>query len=329
MDEFEARVGNLSEKKRALLELLLKEAGQQPPAQAESQLLSAGRPEASERDGSPPSLVPLRPTGTRPPFFCVHASGGSVFTYAGLIPRLVPDQPIYGLEAAGLNGEEPPLDRVEAMADRYVGALRSLGSRGPFLLGGWSMGGAVAFEMASLLLRAGEEVALLALIDVSVPDPSEPPTEVETLRAFVYDLASLMGKPPPEVDQRVAEMDPQSRLATVLEVLCTAELVPPEVDGTFLRNRLDVFRANVQAAYRYSPDPYPERITLIRAGESPDTTAAWSRMALGGIEDHVIPGDHYSIWAEPNLSALGEALQASINRALATSSIAGEHPPRT
>ena len=106
------------------------------------------------RDVSP--LVVLRPEGKARPFFCVHPVGGNVFCYMELAHRLGEEQPFYGLQsvapAAVESGSEK---RLETMASEYLEALREIQPCGPYALGGWSMGGVVAFEMARQLEGGG------------------------------------------------------------------------------------------------------------------------------------------------------------------------------
>ena len=112
-------------------------------------------------------LVGIHLGGSGRPFFCVHPVGGSILCYAGLSRRLGPDQPFYGLQHPGLDGEWAPYTRIEEMASDYLTALRAVQPEGPYLLGGWSLGGIVAFEMAQQLEARGQKVALLALLDAS------------------------------------------------------------------------------------------------------------------------------------------------------------------
>ncbi|HEY0737917.1 MAG TPA: amino acid adenylation domain-containing protein, partial [Herpetosiphonaceae bacterium] len=93
-------------------------------------------------------LIALQPSGNQPPFFCVHAAGGSVLSYLELARLLGPDQPFYAFQAAGLDGEQPPHTQVETIAAAYLSALRAAQPHGPYRLGGWSFGGLVAYEMA-------------------------------------------------------------------------------------------------------------------------------------------------------------------------------------
>ena len=111
------------------------------------------------------SLVAIQQAGSRPPFFCMHGAGGTVLMYRDLSRYLGDDQPFYGLQSQGLDGSCPPLTKVEEMAALYVKEIRRVQSHGPYFLGGYCMGGTVAFEVAQQLRAEGEPVALLALFD--------------------------------------------------------------------------------------------------------------------------------------------------------------------
>jgi phthiocerol/phenolphthiocerol synthesis type-I polyketide synthase E len=121
-----------------------------------------------QNDGTRPSwspVVPMQPEGSRPPFFCVHAAGGNVLLYRDLSRHLGTDQPFYGLQFPGLDGEQPLLTRIEDMAALYVKEIQTVQPHGPYFLGGYCLGGTIALEMAQQLTNNSEEVALLALFD--------------------------------------------------------------------------------------------------------------------------------------------------------------------
>jgi amino acid adenylation domain-containing protein len=112
-----------------------------------------------------PPLVPLREGGEGRPFFWFHALDGRTLCYADLARRL-PGRPLYGLET------EDGSASLEDLAASYAEAVAAVQPRGPYLLGGWSFGGIVAWETARRLEERGEEIALLALIDSRPPDPA-------------------------------------------------------------------------------------------------------------------------------------------------------------
>ncbi|HYX25875.1 MAG TPA: amino acid adenylation domain-containing protein, partial [Thermoanaerobaculia bacterium] len=128
----------------------------------------AGVADLLRQEGSAPAvsscLVAIQQDGTQTPFFCVHPGGGNVFCYTALAYHLGPDRPFYGLQARGREAGEEPLTAVAEMAALYLDAVRRAQPHGPYLLGGWSFGGLVAYEMAQRLTAAGEKVGVLALL---------------------------------------------------------------------------------------------------------------------------------------------------------------------
>src|SRR4029077_10415022 len=124
-----------------------------------------------EQDGwSAPysTLVPIKARGSAPPFFCVPSLGANRVIYGPLENGVGEDQPFYGLQPQGLDGEQPHT-RIEEMASCYVDAIRTVQPQGPYYLGGVCLGGVIAFEMAQQLLAAGERVASLLLMDSYCP----------------------------------------------------------------------------------------------------------------------------------------------------------------
>jgi thioesterase domain-containing protein len=275
------------------------------------------------RAGPSPSstLVMLQPHGRRPPFFCVHPAGANTLCYAELARQLGEGQPFYGLQAPSLGGRDEPLAKFEELASLYVDAVRSVRPHGPYLLGGWSMGGPVAFEMAQQLRGRGQPVALLAVLDSHAPGDGAGaiPTDDETLlgmfagnlgRRHGVELEDLRGH---TFDEKLSRL---GRLAAETGAL-PAGSGPRHVERLFR-----VFKANVRALVEYEPRKYPGRITLFRArqrlADSPsDPLEGWGALASEGVELHVTPGTHYSMIDAPHAEALAVRLHASIEGALA------------
>ncbi|HEX3528888.1 MAG TPA: amino acid adenylation domain-containing protein, partial [Thermoanaerobaculia bacterium] len=129
---------------------------------------SGGHPAGRKGRGS---LVAIKPATNRDtdqaPFFCVHPIGGNVLCYLDLARHLAPDQPFYALQTPD---DRPPAKSIEEMAARYLAEVRCVQPQGPYRLGGWSMGGLVAFAMARQLAAEGQAPELLALIDTLPPE---------------------------------------------------------------------------------------------------------------------------------------------------------------
>lgn len=114
------------------------------------------------------SLVPIKPQGSKPPFFCVHGAGGNPLVFLELAQRLDPEQPFYALQLPGLDGLSAPYRSLEEMATAYLNEIQQVQPHGPYLLGGFSFGGVVAFEIAQQLQAKGQSVAQLVLFDTSI-----------------------------------------------------------------------------------------------------------------------------------------------------------------
>src|SRR5579875_393301 len=115
------------------------------------------------------SLVPIQPSGTQPPIFCIHGGAGTILHLAALARRLGDDQPFYGLQSPGLYGGGVPLKSVEDMATHYLKEMREVHPGGAWRLAGYCFGSLVAFELAQRLTAAGEEVELLVVFNGPSP----------------------------------------------------------------------------------------------------------------------------------------------------------------
>jgi thioesterase domain-containing protein len=123
----------------------------------------------AHQSSATPSLVLLKAGGGNCPIFMTHGLGGTVNEFLRLTDHLQVSDPIYGLQEKGMDGLSEPLDRIEDMAEFHLDAIRQLQPHGPYFLIGYSLGGLVSLEIAQRLSRAGEPIALLAMVD-SYPD---------------------------------------------------------------------------------------------------------------------------------------------------------------
>jgi thioesterase domain-containing protein len=306
-------------------------------------------PRAETLPAAPASLVAIQPAGDRPPFFCVHPAGGDVLCFQALSRHLGADQPFYGLQSRGLEAGEEPLASIAEMAAAYRAEIVRA-ARGPYHLGGWSLGGAVAFEVARQLAAAGEQVALLAIVDGTPGAWPRPPgdasgnggdgdgdledgggaaDDARWLMDIADYLQRLWG-----VDCGLSHDDLAALSAEAQETRFLAALrdTPFAAAGGAgreqLRRLLRVFKTNVRAFQRYRPEPYPGPITLFRpaaaAAEPGDSAAAaaaadpslgWGALTPRPVALESVPGDHISTLAEPHVRTLAERLRACIERA--------------
>ncbi|MDM9379431.1 amino acid adenylation domain-containing protein [Chlorogloeopsis sp. ULAP01] len=271
-------------------------------------------------------LIPLQPHGSKRPFFCLHPAGGNVLCYYELARHLQPDRPIYGLQALGLDGEQQPYNRIEDIAAYYIQFIHTIQPTGPYLLGGWSMGGAIAFEIAQQLHQQGDRVDLLALFDSLAPIPQNKPTNIseyndaKMLFQLAHDMASLTGRNLAISEQQLQQLKPDEQLQYFLEQAKIANLFPPDVGQQQLSNLLQVFQNNIQAILNYVPQVYPQRIVLFRASENnfnqepQNQTLGWDELSLESVEVVNVPGTHYTILTKPHVQTLLEQLRHYLDR---------------
>ncbi len=246
-------------------------------------------------------LVALQSHGQRRPFFCVHPVGGSVWCYAALARRLGSEQPFYGLQARGLEPGEEPVARLDAMATAYLAALRKLQPHGPYLLGGWSLGGVIAFEMARQLSATGERIGLLAMFDSALPDSETRAADWDGDAGLWRSFAQQLGLSPD------AAADP----ATILTQVKSAGVLPTATEGAELIRLFRVFKANVEALGDYAPRAYAGQVELWQAAERPPEIRrrqADRWRAYAAIQIHDIPGTHHTLLCEPQVAVLADVL---------------------
>src|SRR5258708_32415315 len=112
----------------------------------------------------------IREGGTKPTLVLIHSNGGNVLEYHALVNGLEPDQPVYAFQAKGLDGHITKDPTFEEMASNYIDELRSFQPQGPYYLGGFCLGGLLALEAAQQLTAAGQEVALVVMIQSMHPE---------------------------------------------------------------------------------------------------------------------------------------------------------------
>ncbi|HTZ98141.1 MAG TPA: amino acid adenylation domain-containing protein [Terriglobales bacterium] len=243
------------------------------------------------------SLVPIQPSGSRPPFFCIHGIGGNVLGFHRLGRCMAPEYPFYGLQSRGMDGKNSFLTSIESMAAHYIAEMRSVQPHGPYFIGGFSFGGLVGYEIAQQLRKAGEETALLVLFDTF-------PGDVQNGTSSFFKMLLTPSRKhwfhdvPRALDKKIRRT--------------WRTLLVPQIFR-------DLHAANRAAVTQYVLRPYPGKVTLVRATEKAipggnDPHAAW-RGLTGELVEFEIASDHYDILIEPQVYDLAARLKAWIDAA--------------
>jgi len=242
----------------------------------------------------------------RLPFFCVHPSSGDTFAYADLARCIGSDQPFYAFQSRGLDGQQEPFESIEKMAECYISSLRLVQPHGPYLLGGWSMGGIVAYEMAQQLLLQREEVAMLAMLDATIL-PAVEGGDAELAHA-------LLGKELPW--EQFIQLTEEEQMEYLLDYKRQVGLELPDTDLLLFRHHMRLFDLNSRAVRNYTPRSYPGDMMVFRCRDAaahipPDL--AWGQFVTGEIYIYEIPGDHHSLMLHPNVEELAKQLRACLD----------------
>jgi len=271
-------------------------------------------------------LVPIKPGGSKPPFYCVHALGGNVIGYTELARSLPDDQPVYGLQAPGLDGKENPASTVEEMAALYVREIRSLQPSGPYHLGGACTGGIVASEVARQLLAQGEEIGLLAMFDTFAHSHFRSLSKAD-LREFkrkkFRDRVRYHGTNIFLRRGRIAYLRKKfttirRRISTRIWGLLFAQYTRLKLPLPSALRKVEEYQ--LLAIKNYEIQPYPGRVTLFppgtkSIGEYEDREQGWGSLARGGVEIHDVQGDHLSMLREPHVKVVAGELALCLRRA--------------
>ena len=251
-------------------------------------------------------LVPIQTAGSKPAFFCIHGVNGAVVRFHSLAKYLGSDQPFYGIQALGLDLEHPCHTTTEEMAAHYIQDIRRVQPQGPYFLGGYSYGGAIAFEMAQQLAAEGQHDTVVVLFDTNFPqlDPSASSTAASVSSAVM----TLFRVPASERAKYLW------RMATAPVRMAQRRLHVAHLPENSKRVRT----ACLQAEHDYKPQPYAGRVILFRSNHKPlgqlvDPRAGWEKYVLRGLEIHEIHGNHENILLDPQVQSVAEQLKACLD----------------
>lgn len=268
------------------------------------------------------SLIPIKTQGSKPPLFCIHILGRGLQFYRPLAKYLGLEQPLYGLNLQVVNDELNIPNRVEDIAAHYIQEMRNLQPEGPYYLVGLSFGGTVAFEMAQQLVKQGQQVALLALLDTyGVNAFSYVPISKQVLNHWQNFSKSGFSYVTSKLRENLAgRFDSFKKLINVNLKKLTCRFY--QLKGIPLSDELQDFSfqaQNLEADSNYVPQVYPGHLTLFfsldkhyRISYTVDPTLGWGDLAEKGSEIYEIPGSHLGMMAEPYVAVLAEKLQGCI-----------------
>lgn len=266
------------------------------------------------------SLVPIKPQGTKTPLYIIHGAGLHVMLFNTLAKNMDADQPIYGLQAKGINGIDEPLSSIEAMAAYYINAINAQNPNGPYALAGYSFGGIIAYEMCRQLKQAGKEVKVLAMFDTHADQSNylDPwvskiwNTMQSGIKKYLYTFILLKNDISGTISYKKGSI--KRRINKLYSKLKYTE----DYHKMFYGNQYKVYKSNQQATRNYRLTPQNVGIDLFRAEKrmyyiQDFEFLGWKPFALDGVTVHKVPGDHASLFNPPNDKEFAHILQDLLN----------------
>jgi polyketide synthase 13 len=274
--------------------------------------------EAGQIDGFVRTLRP-RPDGdSRVPVFVFHPAGGSTVVYEPLLNRLPSDTPMYGLERVE--------GTIEERAAQYVPKLIEMQGDGPYILAGWSLGGALAYACAIGLRRMGKDVEWVGLIDAVRPGEEIPQTKEEIRKRwdrYARFAEKTFNVSIPEIPyEQLEELDDDGQVRLVLDAVNASGVQIPagiiEHQRTSYLDQRAIDTAQIQ--------PYDGHVTLYMADRYHDDAIMFEpryavRKPDGGWGEYVsdlevvpIGGEHIQAIDEPIIAKVGAHMTQALNK---------------
>ncbi len=266
-------------------------------------------------------IVPIKPNGSKPPLFLLHSHGGNVLEYYPLANLLDAGQPVYGVQALGLDGRIVKDQSIETITSEYVKEIRTVQPRGPYFLGGFCFGGLVALEAAQQLSGAGEEVALVVLMQTTNPAVGHFRPEVTLPQQFWYRAAkridlereNLAHKGKNYFQERLEHgwNRAWARTAITLDKIRNGHAKQKPRPMSYILEALTL--EHDRMADQYKIRLYKGDVVLFRASKQlhgliADQDLGWKDILTGNLDICEIPGHQQTILTEPNVTRLAKEL---------------------
>ncbi|MBC7538416.1 MAG: amino acid adenylation domain-containing protein [Bacteriovorax sp.] len=240
------------------------------------------------------SMVAIKSTGNKNPFFCFHGVGGNILNYVTLAPATKNERPLYALQSIGLDGITHPLRSIEEMASNYIREIKLAQPEGPYLFAGGSMGGMIALEVAIQLTKRGDAIEKLIMFDTFGPNLDLKSYSNELDRPFLSKIKNALS-----YRSKIIVNIVQSRIYRGLGLPVPMAILLVEIE-----------RKNFEAIWKYFPkEQYNGELHLVRSTLKPtgwysDPVMGWKGVIRGEIKTFEIDSTHENFIESPELVAV-------------------------
>lgn len=261
------------------------------------------------------SLVAIKTSGSKPPIYLIHGGALNIFLYKNLEPFLSEDQPLYGIQALGLDGDLSHLDSIESIVNKYLEEVLEQNPDGPYILIGYSYGGIIAFEMARQLIAMGKEIKMVGIMDTNVSERVESEQKPGKMVRFlnrqakkaVFFGGNLLSSPREVLKYQW----------TVLNKKLNKNFKEAE-DEQIYDYPMPVIEAYDNAYCKFILKPLDVKVHLFRVKErtyyvDDRTYLGWLNYARKGVAVYDVRGDHKTFILPPHNEHLIKMIEKIIN----------------
>lgn len=268
------------------------------------------------------SLVPIKPQGNKMPLYIVHGAGLNVLLFNALAMNMDDQQPVFGLQAKGLNGIDEPLDVMEEIASNYVEEIINHDPVGPYAVAGYSLGGLIAYEMAKQMLALGKDLKMLAMFDTYADQTQRYHSPLRRtidntwtlVKQVAYTPVLFLEDPKRTVEYKSREVG--RRIQKIFKKVFPDKVKKKEGFSAYTD---EIHDRSLTAQKNYRLEPVDVTIELFRAKKKTFYMddfkfLGWRPFALKGVNVHDIPGEHNTIFAPPNDKQFAKVLQECLDK---------------
>lgn len=262
------------------------------------------------------TIVPIKPTGSKMPLYIVHGAGLNVLNFHDLASMADSEQPIFGIQGIGVDGEEAVFKNIEDIASFYTNELVKHNPTGPYAIAGYSIGGFLAVEMARKIQEMGKEVKMLIIFDTDADNARETePWYVIMPKVMKRYLPRFLG------GKKSLRKQLAYKFRSNKEILTNKVGLQGKPESAEYYALLDSIKGRYFAAFKdYKLTPVNVNIHLFKADfndhyNDDEVYLGWKKYTTKDVKRYLVPGNHLTMMVPPNVSNLAEELQQVLNNA--------------
>ena len=262
--------------------------------------------------------MPIKTTGNKTPVFLIHGAGLNVLLFKSISEYFDADQPVYGIQALGLNHKTNIPTTIEEIAKRYIDEIIQIVPDGPYALAGYSMGGFIAYEMAKQLIAKGKRIQFVGVMDTYVGNNEK----IDDKSAFLFNkikrqfrkipfyTRSFISNPSDAFDYQMIVAKKRMR-----KLQSPGIIIPKD---TFTEYEQVILRTYDNALNNYIIAPLDIAVTLFRVEKrlyflDDLVHLGWDKFARKGVKVHEVPGDHKTFLFPPNSQKFARIIQQALD----------------